>query len=161
SSASTRHDRAIVVGLDSGWRSRNGPWRYMADRSWSTSAQTAVPNSASCCRSQGPPPRLTIRRQPGYAFEGSPERLCIQQRRSPSSGRRRPRPRVITEASMRWITRENIKVDRVACPWLIKRFIDAEAEFLFVPEAELLATAERERATPFDATRVSEVRLNH
>jgi hypothetical protein len=62
---------------------------------------------------------------------------------------------------MRWITRENIKVDRVACPWLIKRFIDAEAEFLFVPEAELLGTAERERATPFDATRVPEVRLNH
>jgi hypothetical protein len=34
---------------------------------------------------------------------------------------------------MRWITRENVKVDRVACPWLIKRFVDPEAEFLFVP----------------------------
>jgi hypothetical protein len=62
---------------------------------------------------------------------------------------------------MRWITRENVKVDRVACPWLIKRFVDKEAEFLFVPEAELLATAQRERATPFDATRLPEVRLNH
>ena len=61
---------------------------------------------------------------------------------------------------MRWITRQNIKVDRVACPWLITRFVDAEAEFLFVPEAELLATAEREHATPFDATRLPEVTLN-
>jgi hypothetical protein len=62
---------------------------------------------------------------------------------------------------MRWITRENIKVDRVACPWLIKRFVDPDAEFLFVPEEELLAHAEREHATPFDATRLPEVRLNH
>ena len=62
---------------------------------------------------------------------------------------------------MRWITRENIKVDRVACPWLIKRFVDQEAEFLFVPEHELLAAATRENATPFDATRLPEVKLNH
>lgn len=62
---------------------------------------------------------------------------------------------------MRWITRENVKVDRVACPWLIKRFVDPDAEFLFVPEGELLARAEREGATPFDATRLPEVRLNH
>ena len=62
---------------------------------------------------------------------------------------------------MRWITRENIKVDRVACPWLIRRFVDAEAEFLFVPERDLLAAATRERATPFDATRFPEVTLNH
>ena len=62
---------------------------------------------------------------------------------------------------MRWITRENVKVDRVACPWLIQRFVDKDAEFLFVPESELLATAERERATPFDATRFPQVRLNH
>lgn len=62
---------------------------------------------------------------------------------------------------MRWITRENVKVDRVACPWLIKRFVDPDAEFLFVPESELLARAEREGATPFDATRLPEVRLNH
>lgn len=62
---------------------------------------------------------------------------------------------------MRWITRENVKVDRVACPWLIKRFVDSDAEFLFVPEGELLATAKREHATPFDATRFQEVKLNH
>jgi hypothetical protein len=62
---------------------------------------------------------------------------------------------------MRWITRENVKVDRVACPWLIKRFVDPQAEFLFVPEAELLIAAQREGATPFDATRFPEVKLNH
>jgi hypothetical protein len=62
---------------------------------------------------------------------------------------------------MRWITRENIKVDRVACPWLIRRFVDTDAEFLFVPEGELLAAAKREGATPFDATRFPEVALNH
>lgn len=62
---------------------------------------------------------------------------------------------------MRWITRENVKVDRVACPWLIKRFVDPQAEFLFVPEHELLAAAQREGATPFDATRFPEVKLNH
>jgi hypothetical protein len=62
---------------------------------------------------------------------------------------------------MRWITRENIKVDRVACPWLIKRFVDPDAEFLFVPEQELLTAARRENAIPFDATRLPEVKLNH
>jgi len=62
---------------------------------------------------------------------------------------------------MRWITRENVKVDRVACPWLIKRFVDHEAQFIFVPEDELLMAAKREDATPFDATRFTEVKLNH
>ena len=62
---------------------------------------------------------------------------------------------------MRWITREDIKVDRVACPWLIARFVDPDAEFLFVPESDLLDAAKREHATPFDATRFAEVKLNH
>jgi hypothetical protein len=62
---------------------------------------------------------------------------------------------------MRWITRENVKVDRVACPWLIKRFVDRDAEFLFVQESELLAAASREGATPFDATHFPKVTLNH
>jgi hypothetical protein len=51
---------------------------------------------------------------------------------------------------MKWVTRENAKVDRVACPWLIRRFIDADAEFLFVPAAEVTAAADREGATPYD-----------
>jgi len=51
---------------------------------------------------------------------------------------------------MKWITRENAKVDRIACPWLIRRFVDAEAEFLFVPVDQVLAVAEREGAIPYD-----------
>jgi hypothetical protein len=62
---------------------------------------------------------------------------------------------------MKWITRRNVKVDRVACPWLIRRFVDPAAEFLFVDEAELLGTAAREKATPFDAPKLAEVVLNH
>jgi hypothetical protein len=64
-------------------------------------------------------------------------------------------------AGMKWVTRSNVKVDRVACPWLIRRFIDPQAEFLFVPEDELMETARKEGATPFDANRFPEVRLNH
>jgi hypothetical protein len=62
---------------------------------------------------------------------------------------------------MKWITRQNVKVDRVACPWLIVRFIDPNAEFLFVPESELLASAAETGAIPFDATRLPDVVLNH
>jgi len=59
---------------------------------------------------------------------------------------------------MKWITREHVKVDRVACPWLIRRFIDPDAEFLFVPPAEVMETAKRTGATPFD---VPNVELGH
>jgi len=52
---------------------------------------------------------------------------------------------------MRWITRENANVDRIACPWLIKRFIDADAEFLFVPREQVLETAARQGARSYDA----------
>ena len=59
---------------------------------------------------------------------------------------------------MKWITRERVKVDRVACPWLIKKFIDPEAEFKFVPSDSVLSVAEREGAIPFD---VAGVELGH
>jgi hypothetical protein len=62
---------------------------------------------------------------------------------------------------MKWITRSNVKVDRVACPWLIRRFVDPDAEFLFVPEEQLVASAALEGAIPFDASRIPEVKLNH
>jgi hypothetical protein len=62
---------------------------------------------------------------------------------------------------MKWITRRNIKVDRVACPWLIRRFIDPEAQFLFVDEGELVEAARKENAIPFDAPRLPLVKLNH
>ncbi|MEW6136594.1 MAG: chromate resistance protein ChrB domain-containing protein [Thermodesulfobacteriota bacterium] len=51
---------------------------------------------------------------------------------------------------MKWITRENAKVDRIACPWLIKRFIDLDAEFLIVSKDKVLSEAERHGAIPFD-----------
>lgn len=52
---------------------------------------------------------------------------------------------------MKWITREKVKVDRVACPWLIKKFVDKEAEFYFVPADQVIKEAERLGAIPFDA----------
>jgi hypothetical protein len=51
---------------------------------------------------------------------------------------------------MKWVTRERVKVDRVACPWLIKKFIDPKAEFLFVPGDKVLEVANHEGAIPFD-----------
>lgn len=51
---------------------------------------------------------------------------------------------------MKWITRSHVHVDRVACPWLISRFIDSEARFLFVPKKMVLESAEKEGAIPFD-----------
>jgi hypothetical protein len=52
---------------------------------------------------------------------------------------------------MRWVTREHPKTDRIACPWLIRKFIDPGAEIVYVPKDEVLAYAEREGATSFDA----------
>src|SRR5260370_35297853 len=59
---------------------------------------------------------------------------------------------------MKWITRERVNVDRVACPWLIKKFVDPQAEFFFVPAERVLSDAERLGATPFD---VKGVELGH
>ena len=59
---------------------------------------------------------------------------------------------------MKWVTRKNAKVDRVACPWLIKRFVDPEAEFLYVVPEEVMAVAGAEGATPYD---VEDVELGH
>jgi hypothetical protein len=59
---------------------------------------------------------------------------------------------------MKWITRERVKVDRVACPWLIRKFVDPGAEFLFVPAEAVLAVAARDGAIPFD---VPGVELGH
>ncbi len=52
---------------------------------------------------------------------------------------------------MKWITRSHVHVDRVACPWLITRFVDSEAEFLFVPRSEIERLARETGAIPFDA----------
>jgi hypothetical protein len=59
---------------------------------------------------------------------------------------------------MKWVTRARPKVDRVACPWLIKRFVDPQAEFLYVPTDQVMEVAKRENAIPFD---VANVELSH
>lgn len=51
---------------------------------------------------------------------------------------------------MRWITRERPKIDRIACPWLIKRFIDPEAEFIYVPKEKVFEEAKKQNAIPYD-----------
>jgi len=51
---------------------------------------------------------------------------------------------------MKWVTRERPKIDRIACPWLIARFIDPAPEFLYVPAAQVIATAKQTGATPYD-----------
>jgi hypothetical protein len=59
---------------------------------------------------------------------------------------------------MKWVTREKARVDRIACPWLIARFIDQSPQFLFVPDHEVIGVAEREGAIPYD---VPGVELGH
>ncbi len=59
---------------------------------------------------------------------------------------------------MKWITRERPKIDRIACPWLIKRFIDKEAEIIYVPFGDVIAKAKELNATPFD---IPDVEFTH
>ena len=59
---------------------------------------------------------------------------------------------------MKWVTREKARVDRIACPWLITRFVDKEPTFLFVPARDVLAVAKKEDAIPYD---VPDVELGH
>ncbi len=59
---------------------------------------------------------------------------------------------------MKWITREHVKVDRVACPWLIRKFVDPDAQFIFVPADKVMDEAKRLNAIPYD---VKNVELGH
>src|SRR5574341_28086 len=61
-------------------------------------------------------------------------------------------------AAMTYVTREKARVDRIACPWLISRFVDREPVFLFVPAGEVMKVAEREQAIPYD---IPGVELGH
>jgi rhodanese-related sulfurtransferase len=61
-------------------------------------------------------------------------------------------------ANTRWVTRERPKIDRIACPWLLARFVDPEAEFLYVPTTEVLAAAKERDAVPYD---VPDVHFTH
>ena len=56
---------------------------------------------------------------------------------------------------MKWVTRSHVHVDRVACPWLISRFIDSEADFIFVPKSQVDQVAKETGAIPFDAPGVA------
>jgi len=59
---------------------------------------------------------------------------------------------------MKWVTREHARVDRIACPWLIKNFVDKDAEFLFVPADKVMQVAKEKNAIPYD---VPSVELGH
>jgi hypothetical protein len=59
---------------------------------------------------------------------------------------------------MKWVTRARPKVDRIACPWLIKKFVDPEAQFLYVAAEQVMAVAKAENAVPFD---VPDIELGH
>lgn len=57
---------------------------------------------------------------------------------------------MLKQSAMKWITRERPKIDRIACPWLIKNFVDSQAEFIFVPKEQVLEKAKELDAIPFD-----------
>ena len=61
-------------------------------------------------------------------------------------------------ASSRWVTRERPKIDRIACPWLVRRFVDPEAEFLYVPAREVKTVAQQKEAIPYD---IPDVEFSH
>jgi rhodanese-related sulfurtransferase len=61
-------------------------------------------------------------------------------------------------AATRWVTRERPKIDRIACPWLVRRFVDPDAEFLYVPVSEVKRAAQEKTATPYD---VADVEFTH
>jgi hypothetical protein len=73
-------------------------------------------------------------------------------------GRRRRSDAMQMEDRMKWITREHVKVDRVACPWLIKKFVDRDAEFIFIPPDKVMDEAKRLNAILYD---VKNVELGH
>ena len=61
-------------------------------------------------------------------------------------------------SSSRWVTRERPKIDRIACPWLVRRFVDPDAEFLYVPTAEVKKVAQEKTAVPYD---IADVEFSH
>lgn len=70
----------------------------------------------------------------------------------------RPVAEIASVSSTKWVTRERPKIDRIACPWLISRFIDPHAEFLYVPAIDVLRVAQETGATPYD---IPDVELSH
>src|SRR5258708_8236719 len=102
-----------------------------------------------------PPRRARIRRpcrRPATAFTPFCRRLIARRFTKGADSLIRK------ETDMKWITREKARVDRIACPWLISRFIDKSPEFLFVPADQVMDVAKREQAIPYD---VPSVELGH
>src|SRR5205814_10684183 len=69
-----------------------------------------------------------------------------------------PLDRKPRDAATRWVTRERPKIDRIACPWLIARFVDRDAEFLYVPSNRVLSAAKERDAVPYD---IPDVHFSH
>ena len=65
---------------------------------------------------------------------------------------------MVISKGMKWVTREKAKVDRIACPWLITKFVDSKPEFLFVPADKVLEVAKQQNAVPFD---IPNIELGH
>jgi hypothetical protein len=66
--------------------------------------------------------------------------------------------KLLQHSNSKWVTRERPKIDRIACPWLIRRFIDPRAEFLYVPSAQVATVAKTDQAIPYD---VPDVQFSH
>src|SRR4051812_20815523 len=98
-----------------------------------------------CARAEGFPDRIVPGGRPPYYLARNPARDAAV-------------PACVEAPSMKFVTRARPKVDRIACPWLIRRFVDPAAEFLFVPADQVTAIAERDGAIPFD---VPDVELGH
>lgn len=102
--------------------------------------------SQDLCRSLGAIGRNAVYLEGGFSAWDA-ERLPTVQWTAPLSGQ-----------PSRWITRERPKIDRIACPWLIRRFIDPRAEFFYVPTAEVQERARQLQATPYD---IPDVMFSH
>src|ERR687884_677194 len=113
---------------------------------------TGAPCSTTRCMPnwRGRPPVLRRRKEVRANQDLSAPRHTVPDWRDRSTENR--------GTAMKWVTRENANVDRIACPWLIKRFVDPDAEFLYVPADQVMAVAEREGAIPYD---VPDVELGH
>src|SRR5436190_6506740 len=121
----------------------NGPWmwsRRQAFRMVKSSPFTKHGRLMS-----GP---CSAKKTKGCAAASMP--ICSGFKRRSAGSRHWAPARSRRRRTMKWVTREKVKVDRVACPWLIRKFIDPQAEFLFVPADQVMQVAKREGATPYD-----------
>ena len=131
------------------------------DRMLIVGASGAIPSEVDEWRQELPPDRPVVvycvhghevSQQSGSRSARRRARRPLSRRRHRRMGRARPaaRARRTPAGQHGWVTRERPKIDRIACPWLIRRFIDPEAEFLFVPTERVFAVAAETGATAYD-----------